>query len=61
MLVLELVSLFSSTFFHGIFQQILADVGKFVGRDHNKRLLEDRVAIVSFLLWHMVNQFFFVN
>ena len=42
-------------------KQILADVGKFVGRDHNKRLLEDRVAIVSFLLWHMVNQFFFVN
>ena len=42
-------------------KQILADVGKFVGRDHNKRLLEGRVAIVSFLLWHMVNQFFFVN
>ena len=42
-------------------KQVLADVGKFVGRDHNKRLQEDRVAIVSFLFWHMVNQFFFVN
>lgn len=39
-------------------KQILADVGKFVGRDHNKHLLEGRVAIVSFLLWHMVNQLF---
>lgn len=39
-------------------KQILADVGKFIGRDHNKRLLEDRVALVSFLLWHMVNQSF---
>ena len=39
-------------------KQILADVGKFVGRGHNKRSLEDRVAIVSFFLWHMVNQFF---
>lgn len=29
-------------------KQVLADVGKFVGRDHNKRLLEDRVAIVCF-------------
>lgn len=42
-------------------KQVLADVLKFVGRDHNKRLLEGRVVIVSFLLWHMVNQFFFVN
>ena len=42
-------------------KQILADVGKFVGRDHNKHLLEGRVAIVSFLLWHMVNQLFFVK
>lgn len=42
-------------------KQILADVGKFVGRDHNKRLLEGRVVIDSFLLLHMVNQFFFVN
>ena len=43
-------------------KQILADVGKFVGRDHNKRLQEDRVAIVSLIkgaskcLWD-----FFVN